>query len=61
VYIAELRTQQTVHPTLRLIAKALGEAIEEYVPGIALYCDYRDDEWSARRGSQDIVAKEKTA
>lgn len=57
VYIAELRTQQTVHPTLREIAKKLGQCIKEYVPYIALYCDNREDEWSSSRGKQDIVEK----
>jgi len=59
VYIAELRSQQTVHPTLREVAKALGRAIEKYVPGIALYCDYGDSEWSEKRGREDIIQKEK--
>lgn len=58
VYIAELRSNQTVHPTLRKIAHKIGRFIENEIPGIALYCDYSEDEWTIKRGAHDIVKKE---
>ncbi len=58
VYIAELRSQQTVHPTLRVIAQQMGEAIQSIVPGITLHCDMSSDTWSIRRGKHDIVKVE---
>jgi thymidylate synthase ThyX len=57
VYVAELRSGQTVHPTLRQVAQKMGEAIAEAVPGIALYCDMSPDQWNIKRGTQDIVKK----
>lgn len=57
VYIAELRSSQTVHPTLRVIAQQMGKALKEIVPKIALYCDNSSDSWNIKRGTQDIVRK----
>lgn len=57
IYIAELRSGQTVHPTLRPIAQQIGETIQALVPGIALHCDTSPDEWSTARGKHDIVKK----
>jgi hypothetical protein len=55
VYVAELRSSETVHPTFRVYAQALGKWIEEKVPYAALYVDYNLDQWSYKRGKQDIV------
>lgn len=52
VYIAELRTSKTVHPTLRVIAKEFARVAEKYVP---IFDDKSDDEIDTRRGSQDII------
>lgn len=57
VYIAELRSGKTVHPTLRAVAQQMGEAIKQAVPGIAMHHDMSPDTWSDRRGSQDITEK----
>lgn len=57
VYIAELRSGQTVHPTLRPIAQKMGKTIQEILPDMALHVNYDPDEWSTRRGKQDIVKK----
>jgi len=57
IYVAELRSGQTVHPTMRVIAQNMAKAIAEAVPGIALHCDMSPDEWSIKRGTQDIVKK----
>lgn len=63
IYACELRTQQTVHPTLRKIAQIMGKVIETHLSlhlnsKFELHCDYSADEWSLRRGTQDIVKKE---
>lgn len=55
VYIAELRTQQTVHPTLRRVAQQMAEVLMDI--GIKGHWDMSPDAWSLKRGRQDIVAK----
>ena len=57
VYIAELRSGKTVHPTLRPIAQKVGEILKKLIPNIAIYCDSGVDEFSTKRGAQDIVEK----
>jgi thymidylate synthase ThyX len=57
IYVAELRAGQTVHPTLRVVAQKMGQAIAEAVPGIALHCDMSPDAWNIKRGTQDITKK----
>lgn len=59
-YVAELRSGQTVHPTLRIIAQKMGKAIQKLFPKMKLYCDYSEDQWSSKRGSQTIVKKGET-
>ena len=58
VYIAELRSSQAVHPTLRPIAQHIGETIQHILPEVTLHCDMGQDEWSTIRGKHDIVKKE---
>ncbi len=58
IYVAELRSATTVHPTFRIHAQALGRWIEETVPYAKLYVDYSEDTWSYKRGSQDITEKQ---
>lgn len=58
VYIAELRAADTVHPTLRVQAQRMGDAIAAAVPGIAMHHDTSPGQWNIKRGSQDIVRKE---
>ncbi|PZP39915.1 MAG: hypothetical protein DI585_02595 [Pseudomonas fluorescens] len=57
VYVAELRAQKTVHPTLRPIAQAMGRVLSEDFPEMALYIDEDADGWTAKRGEQTIEAK----
>lgn len=57
VYVAELRSSDTVHPTFRVRAQALGKWIKDTVPYAALHVDWSEDKWSYKRGSQDIVEK----
>lgn len=58
VYIAELRSSDTVHPTLRIEAQRMGDAIIASVPGIAMHHDTSPGTWNIKRGAQDIVKKE---
>lgn len=58
VYVAELRSQQTVHQTLRVIAQKIGKQIEEdFGDVVKLYVDYSEDAFSLKRGTQDIIEK----
>jgi len=59
-YTAELRSGQSVHSTLRVFAQKLARAIREALPHAALHADMSPDEWSLRRGKQDIVEVAKT-
>ncbi len=58
VYIAELRSQQAVHPTLRTIAQRMAQYIQKLIPQITMYVDYDEDLWTLIRGKQDITEKE---
>jgi len=58
VYVAELRSGVTVHPSLRPLAQAIGGLIKELHPSLNLYIDESADSWSFKRGQQDITAKE---
>ncbi len=57
IYVAELRSADTVHPTFRVHAQALGRWIEKVTPYAKLYVNYSEDKWSFKRGLQDIVEK----
>ncbi len=58
LYIAELRSGQTVHPTLRNIAQKMGKSLKEIIPFMQIHCDMGADEWTTARGRHDIVKKE---
>jgi len=57
VYVGELRSGKTVHPSLRPVAQKILHALSEDLPGIALYGDMDEDGWSAKRGEQTISAR----
>ena len=57
VYVAELRSQKTVHPSLRPIAQAMGHVLQGDFPDMKLYVNHEADSWSAKRGEQTIEAK----
>lgn len=58
IYVAELRSNQTVHATLRVVAQQMAKTLKELIPNIALHADMGADEWDTKRGTQDIVKKE---
>jgi thymidylate synthase ThyX len=58
LYVAELRSNKTVHPTLRQRAHQMSRAIVEKFPQIKIHSDFEASEWDIRRGQQDIVKKD---
>lgn len=58
VYTAELRSADTVHPTLRVQAQRMGDAIAAAVPGITMHHDKSPGSWNIKRGSHDIVKRD---
>lgn len=57
VYVAELRSSQTVHPTLRSVAQRLAALLRSGHPNLALYADMAESEFCIHRGDQDIVER----
>lgn len=57
IYVAELRSSQTVHATLRVVAQQMANTLKELIPNINLHADMSADEWDTKRGTQDIVKK----
>jgi hypothetical protein len=57
IYLAELRSGKTVHPTARNIALKLTESLKNAFPDLVLHSDTDKDDWDIKRGTQDIVKK----
>ena len=57
LYFLELRTQKTVHPTLRTRALQMAKQFIEAHSGIALHIDNDPDDWTVRRGEQTITER----
>jgi len=55
VYVAELRSGKTVHATARPVAQTIGAELEKF--GIPIWYNKEEDNWTVKRGTQDIVAK----
>jgi len=58
VYLVELRSGKTVHPTLRLVAWRMADELSRRFPDVALHVDRDRDDWDIRRGGQDITERE---
>ncbi len=56
IYVIELRSGKTVHPTLRNVAHAMHHTLLSTL--FPIHADLDKDDWDVRRGSQDIVKKE---
>jgi thymidylate synthase ThyX len=55
IYIIELRTPTTVHPTAREIAKKMFIFLQQYLPkDIPVYANMSEDELNIKRADQDI-------
>lgn len=55
LYLAELRSGKTVHPTLRQVAHKMTSALAEKIPYLTLHSDRDLDDWDVRRGTQTII------
>lgn len=58
VYRIELRTNPSVHPTLRMVAQEEARLFQEHVPTVRIYPDMTLDTWDTRRGKQTILERE---
>lgn len=57
LYVCELRTSKTVHPTARYVAQEMARYVAARWPWMALHVDLEEDDWNVRRGSQTIVER----
>lgn len=57
IYVMELRSGKTVHPTLRHAALKMYECMHKRWPTMTLHPDLSKDDWDIRRGMQDIKEK----
>lgn len=57
VYVAELRSNQTVHPTLRKVAHQMTAALKNRWPMLTLHSDLSPSAWDINRGKQTIIEK----
>jgi thymidylate synthase ThyX len=58
LYVMELRSGKTVHPTLRKQIHAMVRAFQRDYPDVALHVDMDADDWDVRRGNQTITEKQ---
>lgn len=56
VYLCEIRTSQTVHPTLRKVAQKMSQYLRD-THQIKLFVDMSEYAFDIKRGQQDIVVK----
>lgn len=59
IWVVELRSGISVHPTLRIVAQHMGQLMLEQLGGMGLklYIDESEDRFNYKRGTQDIVEK----
>lgn len=57
VYVVEVRSSKTVHPTLRAVAHRMAASLREALPDLKLHADMDPDGWTVRRGRQTISAR----
>lgn len=57
VYVLEIRSGKTVHPTLRAAVHRMIEQFERAHPMVKIHVDREPDGWTVRRGTQTIVEK----
>ncbi|HEY2070159.1 MAG TPA: FAD-dependent thymidylate synthase [Rhizomicrobium sp.] len=60
VYVAELRSGKTVHPTLRWAAQKMALHLKQLHPRLALYANFASSAFQAHRGTQDIEERAAT-
>lgn len=58
VYVSELRSNKTVHPSLRPFAQQMAQVLEKDIKGMAIYADMDENCWEGgKRGEQTITTK----
>jgi thymidylate synthase ThyX len=57
LYVLELRTGKTVHPSLRKVIHAMIKKFQREYSDVALHVDMDPDDWDVRRGDQTITEK----
>jgi len=57
LYLIELRTSKTVHPTMRRVSQEMAQTLQAKYPTLPVHADMSPDDWDIRRGAQDIVAR----
>jgi thymidylate synthase ThyX len=57
LYVLELRSGKTVHPSLRKVIHGMVQRFTHEHPEVALHVDMDPDDWSVRRGEQTITEK----
>jgi thymidylate synthase ThyX len=57
VYVLELRSSRTVHPTLRKRILEMVTLVEKQYPQVVIYPDTTADDWDVRRGTQTITER----
>jgi thymidylate synthase ThyX len=57
VYVMELRSGKTVHPTLRAMIHDMVRQFRNVHPSVAMHVDMDPDSWTVRRGQQTITEK----
>jgi thymidylate synthase ThyX len=57
LYVMELRSSKTVHPSLRRATLGMVGKFRETFPDVTIHADTDPDDWTVRRGGQTIVAK----
>jgi thymidylate synthase ThyX len=57
VYVMDLRSGKTIHPTLRRVVHWMCDEFRKEFDGVPLHADTDPDDWSLRRGQQTIVER----
>ena len=57
VYVLELRSGKTIHPTLRHVILSMAKQFRKLFPQVPIHVDEDPDDWSVRRGDQTITEK----
>lgn len=57
VYVLEIRSAKTVHPTLRQTIHGMIRSFQSEFPEVPLHVDMDPDDWDVRRGVQTITEK----
>ncbi len=57
IYLVELRSDTTVHPTIRPLMQQMHHALQAALPSVTLYTNLNESDWDIRRGTQTIEKK----